>query len=99
MIRITEEQKGILSLYTGEKNQIISEIQAGMELLRSNGEDQEMQELMEDLFIKLNTCTDREFSLLYEDRLIDTEAEETGTPEDSGGTENEWENNKGLSTD
>lgn len=76
MIRITEEQKLILNIYEGGKSRAMREMEKSLSELKSTGEDFLMQKLLEELITILQTCTNKEFFLLRQERLLDSEEEE-----------------------
>ncbi len=84
MMRISEEQKAILDCYEGGRTKILREMRAGADELRTTGEDPEMLEILEDLMVQLETCTNKEFFQAKRGRLIDTEDEEAELPEEGG---------------
>ena len=75
MMRLTEEQKMILNCYEGGKTKVIREIHRSMEELESTGEDPEMLELLEDLVVQLESCTNREYFRAKKEALIDPVSE------------------------
>ena len=77
MIRFTEEQKMILNCYEGGKTKVIREVQRSIEELKSTGEDPEMLELLTDLAVQFQDCTNREYFQAKKEALIDpVDAEE-----------------------
>ena len=82
MMRISEEQKAILTYYEGGRTSIIRQMKESAADLRSTGQDPEMVELLEDLVMQLEGCTNREFFRVKEERLLDTEEEEPEMTED-----------------
>lgn len=79
MMRLTEEQKMILNCYEGGKTKVIREMHRSMEELESTGEDPEMFELLADLVVQIESCTNKNFFQLKKERLMDTEEEEVET--------------------
>lgn len=75
MMRLTEEQKMILNCYEGGKTKVIREIRRSMEELKSTGEDPKMLELLTDLAVQLESCTNREFFQTKKEALIDPVSE------------------------
>lgn len=75
MMRLTEEQKMILNCYEGGKTKVIRDMHRSMEELESTGEDPEMLELLEDLVVKLEGCTNREYFQAKKEALIDPVSE------------------------
>ena len=75
MMRLTEEQKMILNCYEGGKTKVVREIHRSMEELESTGEDPEMLELLEDLVVQLESCTNREYFQAKREALIDPVSE------------------------
>ena len=75
MMRLTEEQKMILNCYEGGKTKVIREMHRSMEELESTGEDPEMLELLEDLVVQLESCTNREYFQAKREALIDPVSE------------------------
>ena len=57
----TEEQKMILNCYEGGKTKVIREMHRSMEELESTGEDPEMFELLADLVVQIESCTNKNF--------------------------------------
>lgn len=72
MMRLTEEQKMILNCYEGGKTKVIRDMHRSMEELESTGEDPEMLELLEDLALQLESCTNREYFQAKKEALIDS---------------------------
>lgn len=75
MMRLTEEQKMILNCYEGGKTKVIREMHRSMEELESTGEDPEMLELLEDLVVQLESCTNCEYFQAKREALIDPVSE------------------------
>lgn len=75
MVRLTEEQKMILNCYEGGKTKVIREMHRSMEELESTDEDPEMLELLEDLVVQLESCTNREYFQAKREALIDPVSE------------------------
>ena len=75
MMRLTEEQKMILNCYEGGKTKVIRDMHRSMEELESTGEDSEMLELLEDLVVHLESCTNREYFQAKKEALIDPVSE------------------------
>lgn len=75
MMRLTEEQKMILNCYEGGKTKVIRDMHRSMEELESTGEDPEMLELLEDLALQLESCTNREYFQAKKEALIDPASE------------------------
>ena len=75
MMRLTEEQKMILNCYEGGKTKVVREMHRSMEELESTGEDPEMLELLEDLVVQLESCTNREYFQAKREALIDPVSE------------------------
>ena len=71
MMRLTEEQKMILNCYEGGRTKVIRDMRRSMEELESTGEDPEMLELLEDLVVQLESCTNREYFRAKKEALID----------------------------
>lgn len=82
MVRLTEEQKMILNCYEGGKTKVICEMHRSMEELGSTGEDPEMLELLEDLMEQLEICTNKEFFQMKKEHQLDSEEEESETPDE-----------------
>ena len=82
MMRLTEEQKMILNCYEGGKTKVIREVHRSMEELGSTGEDPEMLELLEDLMERLEICTNKEFFQMKKEHQLDSEEEESETPDE-----------------
>ena len=82
MVRLTEEQKMILNCYEGGKTKVIREVHRSMEELGSTGEDPEMLELLEDLMEQLEICTNKEFFQMKKEHQLDSEEEESETPDE-----------------
>lgn len=82
MVRLTEEQKMILNCYEGGKTKVIREMHRSMEELGSTGEDPEMLELLEDLMDQLEICTNKEFFQMKKEHQLDSEEEESETPDE-----------------
>lgn len=74
-MRLTEEQKMILNCYEGGKTKVIREMHRSMKELESTGEDPEMLELLEDLVVQLESCTNREYFQAKREALIDPVSE------------------------
>ena len=75
MMRLTEEQKMILNCYEGGKTKVIHDIHRSMEELENTGEDPEMLELLDDLVVQLENCTNREYFQAKKEALIDPVSE------------------------
>lgn len=75
MMRLTEEQKMILNCYEGGKTKVIREMHRSMEELESTDEDPEMLELLDDLVVQLESCTNREYFQAKREALIDPVSE------------------------
>lgn len=75
MMRLTEEQKMILNCYEGGKTKVIREMHRSMEELESTGEDPGMLELLDDLVVQLESCTNREYFQAKREALIDPVSE------------------------
>ena len=82
MMRLTEEQKMILNCYEGGKTKVIREVHRSMEDLGSTGEDPERLELLEDLMEQLEICTNKEFFQMKKEHQLDSEEEESETPDE-----------------
>ena len=82
MMRLTEEQKMILNCYEGGKTKVIREIHRSMEELKGTGEEPEMLELLEDLMEQLEICTNKEFFQMKKEHQLDSEEEESETPDE-----------------
>ena len=82
MMRLTEEQKMILNCYEGGNTKVIREVHRSMEELGSTGEDPEMLELLEDLMEQLEICTNKEFFQMKKEHQLDSEEEESETPDE-----------------
>ena len=79
MMRLTEEQKMILNCYEGGKTKVIRDMHRSMEELENTGEDPEMLELLENLIVQLESCTNKEFFQMKKESLLDSEEEEMET--------------------
>ena len=81
MMRLTEEQKMILNCYEGGRTKVVRDMRRSMEELESTGEDPEMLELLADLVVQIESCTNKNFFQLKKEHLIDTEEELETTAE------------------
>lgn len=66
----------ILSCYEGGRFKVIHMMQRSIEELTNTGEDPEILEMLEDLVLKLENCSNQEFFQVKGEILFDNEEDE-----------------------